>query len=59
MDKRGYNYRICCLYSLGAVIKHLIKDVTSREIVPILERALKDPIPNVQFTAVRVIGENR
>lgn len=26
VDKKGYNYRMCCLYSLAVVMPHIMKD---------------------------------
>ena len=26
VDKKGYNYRMCCLYSLSVVMPHILKD---------------------------------
>jgi len=26
VDKKGYNYRMCCLYSLAAVMPYIMKD---------------------------------
>ena len=55
VDKQGYNYRMCCLHSLQAVMMYLSKDQISQQIIPIFLKAMKDPIPNVRFTVAKII----
>jgi len=59
VDKKGYNYRICCLYSLAAVMPYLMKDQIAQHIVPQLVNATKDDIPNVKFCVSKIITGNR
>lgn len=59
VDKKGYNYRICCLYSLSAVMPHLLKDQITQHIIPQLVNATKDDIPNVRFCVSKIINEKR
>ena len=47
LDKKGYNFRICCLQSLESVMPYLHKDQITSLVVPLLMEGLKDPIPNV------------
>jgi len=49
VDKKGYNYRMCCLYSLSAVMPFLSNPQISQNIIPIFVQATKDDIPNVKF----------
>lgn len=58
-DKKGYNYRMCCLYSLAAVMPYTPKDAITQHIVPELIKASKDDIPNVKFTVSKIIIENK
>lgn len=58
-DKRGYNYRMCCLSSLAAVAPFLSKDKISQQIVPIFLMAVKDDVPNVRFCVCRIIHQTR
>lgn len=59
VDKQGYNYRMCCLFSLQAVIPNLTKDQISQTVIPIFVKAMKDPIPNVRFTVAKIIHKTR
>lgn len=59
MDKKGYNFRISCLYSLDVCIKHTGKDALNDTIIPLFKEALGDQIPNVVFTALKILHENR
>lgn len=59
VEKKGYNYRICCLYSLAAVMPHLQKDEITQHIIPAFVTACKDDIPNVRFCVSRIIHERR
>lgn len=58
-DKKGYNYRMCCLYSFQAVMPFMTKDQVSQQAIPIFLRACKDDIPNVKFCVARIINANR
>lgn len=58
-DKKGYNYRICCLSSLGEVLKKLSKDQVGSLVVPLFMKAMKDDIPNVRFYVAKVINKNK
>lgn len=59
VDKQGYNYRMCCLHSLQAVMPYIGKDQISTLIIPIFLKGMKDPIPNVRFTVARIISKTR
>lgn len=59
VDKQGYNYRMCSLYSLHAVIPFISKDQISQQIVPLFVKAMKDPIPNVKFSVAKIIHSSR
>lgn len=59
IDKQGYNYRMCSLNSLKVIIPHIPKDQVSQHVVPLLVKALKDPIPNVRFTSAKVIHKQK
>lgn len=56
-EKKGYNYRMCCLYSLAAVMPNVRPEEISSSIVPIFKRACEDDIPNVKFCVARVINQ--
>ena len=58
-DKKGYNYRMCCIHSLAAVMPFMTKEQITQHVVPTLVTACKDAIPNVKFCAARVINEKR
>lgn len=58
-EKKGYNYRMCCLYSLSAVMPMMSKDDITQHVVPLLVKACKDEIPNVKFCVARVINAER
>lgn len=58
MEKRGYNYRICCLQSAEAVMPYLSKPQIQEVVIPLLLDALSDPIPNVTFSALKIIIKN-
>lgn len=55
IDKQGYNYRMCSLSSLHAVMPYLGKEQISQLLVPIFLKAMKDPIPNVRFCVAKII----
>jgi hypothetical protein len=56
VDKKGYNYRMCCLYSLAAVMPYVMKDQITQHIIPIFVKATKDDIPNVKFCVSKIIA---
>jgi hypothetical protein len=55
VDKKGYNYRMCCLNSLAAVMPYIMKDQITSQIIPIFIKATKDDIPNVKFCVSKII----
>ena len=59
IDKKGYNYRMCCLNSLAAVMPHITKEQITQHIVPIFIKATKDDIPNVKFCMSKIIIANK
>jgi hypothetical protein len=59
VDKKGYNYRMCCLYSLSAVMPYVMKDLITQHIIPIFLKATKDDIPNVKFCVSKVIAQTK
>jgi serine/threonine-protein phosphatase 2A regulatory subunit A len=59
VDKKGYNYRMCCLYSLSVVMPHILKDQITQHIIPIFLKATKDEIPNVKFCVAKIINDQR
>lgn len=58
-EKKGYNYRMCCLKSLAAVMPYIGKDEITKFIIPTFVMATKDDIPNVKFCVARIIHEQR
>jgi len=59
VDKKGYNYRMCCLYSLSAVMPYVRKEEITQHIIPIFLKATKDDIPNVKFCVSKIIAQSR
>ena len=59
VDKQGYNYRMCCLHSLQAVMPYIAKEQITNLVIPIFLKGMKDPIPNVRFTVARIISKTR
>lgn len=59
VDKKGYNYRMCCLNSLAAVMPYILKDQITQHILPIFVKACKDDIPNVKFCVSKIIATGR
>lgn len=59
MDKKGYNFRISCLYSLDICLKNTNKETHNEVIIPLFKEALQDQIPNVVFTALKILQDNR
>lgn len=58
-DKKGYNYRMACLYSLSAVLPYTPKDAIQSKMIPIFDKALKDDVPNVKFCMAKIILDNK
>ena len=54
-DKHGYNYRMCCLMSLQQILPYLAKDQITSQVLPIFQKAMKDPVPNVRFTIAKIL----
>lgn len=59
VDKKGYNYRMACLYSLSAVLPYTPKDAISQHMIPVFLKAMKDDIPNVRFSVSKIIIDNK
>lgn len=59
VDKKGYNYRMCCLNSLAAIMPYIMKDQITEHAVPIFLKATKDDIPNVKFCVSKIIDKQR
>lgn len=59
VDKKGYNYRMCCLNSLAAIMPHISKEHITQHVVPIFLKATKDDIPNVKFCVSKIIDKQR
>lgn len=59
VDKKGYNYRMCCLNSLAAVMPYILKDQITQQVIPIFLKATKDDIPNVKFCVSKIINNTR
>ena len=59
VDQQGFNYRMCALESLSAVMPVLNKSNVTEMIVPTLVKACGDRIPNVQFCCARIIKKNK
>jgi|TARA_B110001450_G_C17310363_1_gene355219 hypothetical protein len=55
-DKKGYNYRMCCLKSLSEIMPFIQKDVITSRIIPIFLLACKDEVPNVKFCVAKIIA---
>mmetsp|Transcript_14868 Transcript_14868/g.18643 ORF Transcript_14868/g.18643 Transcript_14868/m.18643 type:complete len:210 (-) Transcript_14868:280-909(-) len=58
IDQQGYNYRMCALETLAAVLPAVHKEVISDKILPIFIKACSDRIPNVQFCVARILKAN-
>ena len=58
VDQQGYNYRMCALETLSAVMPVLSKEIITELIVPVVVKACGDRIPNVQFCVARIIKAN-
>lgn len=59
VDKKGYNYRMCCLNSLSAVMPYIMKEQITQHVIPIFLKATKDDIPNVKFCVSKIIDNKR
>ena len=59
VDKKGYNYRMCCLNSLSAVMPYIMKDQITQQVIPVFLKATKDDIPNVKFCVSKIINQQR
>ena len=59
IDKKGYNYRMCCLNSFSAVMPFTPKDAITTQMVPIFLKAAKDDIPNVKFCLSKLLIANK
>lgn len=59
VDQQGFNYRMCALESLSAVMPVLPKEMVTEMVVPTLIKACGDRIPNVQFCCARIIKKNK
>lgn len=59
IEKKGYNYRMCCLNSFSAVMPYTPKDAITNHMVPIFIKAAKDEIPNVKFCLSQLIISNK
>ena len=55
VEQQSYNFRMCALESLSAVIPVLAPDQVNELILPTLEKAFADKVPNVRFCAARII----
>ena len=59
VDKKGYNYRMTCLYSLAAVMPYVGKDTITQQFHPLFLKAAKDDIPNVRFCVSKIVNAQR
>ena len=59
VDKKGYNYRMCCLNSLASVMPYITNDQITQHIIPVFVKATKDDIPNVKFCVSKIIHATR
>jgi serine/threonine-protein phosphatase 2A regulatory subunit A len=57
VEKQGYLSRMCSLFSLASVITQMSKDNVTTQVVPLMAKACKDSIPNVKFTAAKLIKQ--
>ena len=55
VEQQGYNYRMCALETLSAVMNHLSREMITEMIVPTVVKACGDRVPNVQFCVARII----
>ena len=59
VDKKGYNYRMCCLSSLDAILPYIQKDNITKDVIPLFVQATKDEIPNVRFCVAKILNKSR
>jgi serine/threonine-protein phosphatase 2A regulatory subunit A len=59
VDKKGYNYRMCCLNSLASIMPFIQKDQITQHLLPIFLKATRDDIPNVKFCVSKIIHQQR
>ena len=59
VEQQGYNYRMCSLRSLAAVMPVLQKEEISDKIIPTFVKACGDSVPNVQFCVAKIIHQNK
>ena len=59
VDKKGFNYRMCCLNSLAAVMPYISKEQVTTLMIPALLMGAKDDIPNVKFCMSKIVFEKR
>ena len=59
VDKKGYNYRMCCLNSLAAVMPYIQKEDITKHVIPTFLKATKDEIPNVKFCVSKILDKQR
>jgi serine/threonine-protein phosphatase 2A regulatory subunit A len=59
MDKQGYNYRMCCLHSLQQILTNISKEQVAQHLIPVFQKAMKDPIPNVRFTVAKILHQSK
>ena len=55
VDQQSYNYRMCALESLSAIMPVLHEEEVTELVVPTIIKACNDRIPNVQFCVARII----
>ena len=58
-EKKGYNYRICYINSMAAVMPYMKKDSINSMVLPYFIKAIQDDVPNVSFCVCKRIKENR
>ena len=54
-EKQGYLYRMSVLKTAIAIVPHMTKSQSSTHILPLLQKASKDDIPNVKITLAKLI----
>jgi serine/threonine-protein phosphatase 2A regulatory subunit A len=55
-DQKGYNYRMCCLYAVAAVLPFIHREHVASQVVPLFMQAFKDTVPNVKFCVCKIIN---
>ena len=56
VEKKGYNFRMCCLNSLAAVMPFIPREQIVQHIIPQFIKASRDDIPNVKFCVAKIIN---